>query len=466
MPLETKAYELLGLLLARRPTALSKAQIRAVLWPGTFVSESALARLVTQVRAACGDDAQAPRFIRTVHGFGYAFCGEALETDGQGTAVVPVVEHGADGDACPYPGLSPFAESDADRFFGREREVEALWEKARRQSLLAVIGPSGVGKTSLLRAGLIPHRPPEWAAVAATPGGHPFVALAQALAQVLAGDAEAVGDLLRGVSDAVRGEEPQRLVSAAARWRRRHAEVVLVLDQFEELFTLNAPEVQVRFAHLLGRLVDECGLHVVLGLRDDFVMRCGEHAALSRVFHDLTPLLPPSPEGLARALREPAARRGVGFDDEALVEEMAAAVSAERGALPLLAFAAAQLWEERDRERRLLTREAYERIGGMAGALAQHAEATLQRLPGREPMARELFRNLTTAQGTRAVAREGRAALGVRGEPRRGRGRARRADRRAPAHGVRSAGAGRPPRGSRARPPRARRGSRSSTSSC
>ena len=79
---------------------------------------------------------------------------------------------------------------------------------------------------------------------------------------------------------------------------------------------------------------------------------------------------------MKRALRDPAAGQDVCFEDDALVEEMTAAVSSERGALPLLAFAASRLWEERDRERRLLTRDAYERIGGMGGALAQHAEAT------------------------------------------------------------------------------------------
>jgi WD40 repeat protein/DNA-binding winged helix-turn-helix (wHTH) protein len=408
VPLETKAYELLGLLLSRRPNALSKAQIHGVLWPGTFVSESALARLVTQLRAACADDAQAPRFIRTVHGFGYAFCGDAREAGDER----PVVAAQPEGDAavCPYPGLSPFAEADADRFFGRAAEVDALWAKVRRRNLLAVIGPSGVGKTSLLRAGLIPHRPSGWAAVACAPGGHPFVALGQALAPMLVADVEAMADLFKGVSDGVQGEEPHGLVSAISRWRRRHDEALLVMDQFEELFTLNVPDVQARFARLVGRLVDESGLRVVLGLRDDFFMRCGEHAALAQVFQEVTPVLPPSPEGLKRALREPPAKQGVQFEDDALVEEMTAAVSAERGALPLLAFAASRLWEERDRERRLLTREAYGRIGGMAGALAQHAEATLQRLgPGRESMVRELFRNLVTAEGTRAS--RGRAEL-------------------------------------------------------
>ena len=82
LSLEPKAYELLGLLLARRPRALSKDQIHGVLWAGTFVSESALPGLVADLRSVLGDDARRPRFIRTVHGYGYAFCGEARE-DGE-----------------------------------------------------------------------------------------------------------------------------------------------------------------------------------------------------------------------------------------------------------------------------------------------------------------------------------------------------------------------------------------------
>ncbi len=74
VPLEPKAYELLTLLVARNPKALSKAQIRDVLWPGSFVSESSLTRLVNDLRSALGDDALQPRFIRTLRGFGYAFC--------------------------------------------------------------------------------------------------------------------------------------------------------------------------------------------------------------------------------------------------------------------------------------------------------------------------------------------------------------------------------------------------------
>jgi DNA-binding winged helix-turn-helix (wHTH) protein len=131
VPLEPKAYELLSLLLERRPRALSRAQIRDVIWPGTYVSESTLAVVVNGIRHALEDDARHPRFIRTVHGFGYAFCGEAREAgDGRPGASETVVER-------PYPGLLAFTEADAEHFFGREAEVEALWGRIRRQRLLA-----------------------------------------------------------------------------------------------------------------------------------------------------------------------------------------------------------------------------------------------------------------------------------------------------------------------------------------
>jgi serine/threonine protein kinase/WD40 repeat protein len=298
----------------------------------------------------------------------------------------------------PYPGLSSFTEADAGRFFGREAEVESLWAKLRQRKLLALIGPSGAGKTSFVRAGLVPSRPSGWGAIVSTPGGAPMRSLAQALVEVLPSDAETMKQLLGF-------DEPDVAFSMVRKWRESHLEAVLVVDQLEELFTLNPPEVQERFTGLLGRLAGDGDVHVLLSLRDDFLMRCDGHDALRPVFGELTPLSPLTPEGLRRALTEPAKREGFAFEDEALVAEMLESLQEARGALPLLAFAVARLWEKRDRERKLLTRKAYEEIGGVAGALAQHAEHTLERIGlEREPIVRELFRNLVTAQWTRAVA--------------------------------------------------------------
>jgi len=310
---------------------------------------------------------------------------------------VPQRIEGAE-DMRPYPGLASFSEKDAEFFFGRELDVEAVWKKLQRTSLLALIGASGAGKTSFLHAGLIPTLPEGWRQIVIRPSSAPFAALGQALASELAGDVEATQAL-------VRLDDPKQALLAAGRWRAAHAQVLLICDQFEELFTLCRPEVQAGFADLLGRLAIEADVHVLLSMRDDFLLHCHEHQRLAPIFSDLTPLGPPTGSALRRALVQPALLCGYRFDDEALADQMLDAVVGERGALPLVAFTLARLWESRDRERGLLTRAAYESISGVTGALAHHAEATLERIgPERASIVREIFRNLVTSHGTRAVS--------------------------------------------------------------
>ncbi len=297
----------------------------------------------------------------------------------------------------PYPGLAAFTAEDTEYFFGRELEVEGVWKELRRSQLLALVGPSGAGKSSFVHAGLLPAMPPGWRALVTTPGSRPFQNLARGLVGEVAGDTEAMDALLRF-------EEPDVAVSLMGQWRRQQTQGLVVVDQFEELFTQNPSEVQKGFAELLGRLALEADVHVLLSMRDDFLFHCSEHEALTPVFSAMTPLRPLSGSALRRALVQPALKCGYRFEDDALVDQMLAEVEGERGALPLLAFAAAQLWQRRDREQGLLIREAYEEIGGVAGALARHAEATLERIGAENlPIVRELFRHLVTAQRTRAV---------------------------------------------------------------
>jgi WD40 repeat protein len=296
----------------------------------------------------------------------------------------------------PYPGLLSFTQEDARFFFGRELEVESLLRQLRRPRLRGVIGPSGAGKSSFLRAGVLPALPAGWSALTCTPTDQPFTALAQALAAEMVGDSEAVLLLPRF-------EDPGTAILLARRWRQRHEHALLVVDQAEELFTLNGIEVQRRFAELVGRFVLEADVHVLLSLRDDFLLQCQAFEDLRPIFSGLMPLAPPLGAALRRALVQPALLSGYRFEDERLVDDMLREVAQERGTLPLLAFAMARLWEHRDRERGLLTRRGYEEIGGVAGALAQHAEATLETIGVvRVPIVREILRNLVTAAGTRA----------------------------------------------------------------
>ena len=297
----------------------------------------------------------------------------------------------------PYPGLSSFTARDADYFVGRELEIEEMWKTLQRPHLLALIGPSGAGKSSFLRAGLGPSAPPGWRVVFATPGNRPFAALAHALAPELVGDAEAIARLIDF-------EQPGVAVEVISRWRRRHDHALLVLDQFEELFTQSPADVQERFAQVLARLALDANVHVLLSLRDDFLFHCHKFESLAPIFSGLTAIGPPAGVALRRALVQPALKCGYRFEDETMVDEILADVAGERGALPLVAFAMSRLWDARDREHGLLTRSAYHAIGGVGGALAQHAEAMLERIgQDRVAIVRELFRNLVTAQGTRAT---------------------------------------------------------------
>ena len=397
--IELKMMDVLVCLAERAGELVTRREITDTVWATEFITEKTLTRAVAELRRTFGDDAKQPRYIETIHRKGYRLIA-STELARQTTATVtrfPAPSVGGEEDRSPYPGLAAFTEDDAEFFFGREAEVTRLWRKITGRRLLAVIGPSGVGKSSFLRAGLVPATPDGWSVVVCHPGDDPLAGLARALLPEFEGDRVAV-EALVGVRDA------DTAATLVARWRQQYQRALLVVDQFEELFTLNPPEVQARSAELLGHLARKADVHVLLSMRDDFLYRCHDCEELEPVFEALTPIKVPARANLRCALEHPAARFGYAFEDDGLLDEMLEAVEGGRGALPLLAFTVARLWQERDRERRLLTREMYETLGGVHGALARHAEATVAYIgSGRLPVVRELFRNLVTAEGTRAV---------------------------------------------------------------
>ena len=173
-------------------------------------------------------------------------------------------------DVHPYPGLASFTEEDAEYFFGRELEVEAMWKKLRRPHLLGLIGPSGAGKSSFIRAGLLPVMPEGWRAIVTTPGNRPFMNLARVLMRELSDDKAVMEQFLRF-------EELEVAIALFRSWRQQLEHGLVIVDQFEELFTLNSHQVQERFTELLGHLAVEADVHVLLSMRDDFLYHCHAH---------------------------------------------------------------------------------------------------------------------------------------------------------------------------------------------
>jgi WD40 repeat protein/tRNA A-37 threonylcarbamoyl transferase component Bud32 len=298
-------------------------------------------------------------------------------------------------DRPPYPGLSAFSAAHADHFFGRERETEAVVNRLRVHPLVAVVGPSGAGKSSFVHAGVAPALGSTWRTITTRPGRAPLAALAGGLAAAgidagdLAADANALGAALRA--------------DAAAR-----GPIVLVVDQLEELFTLGAdPRERDLYAAAIvaAARAAEDPVRVVLTLRDDFLLRADAVPALrARLAPALELLSVPAAADLVRIIVEPARRAGYELDDPALARDMVDEVADRAGALALLSFTTARLWELRDRHFRQLTRAAYRAVGGVGGALAQHADRTVDAMTAEERrLARVAFRNLVTADGTRAV---------------------------------------------------------------
>jgi WD40 repeat protein len=236
--------------------------------------------------------------------------------------------------------------------------------------------------------------------ISVRPGPSPLAALEARLSREGV-DGSGLAALLRDDGDAL----SRSLRGYAAASERQ---VLLVVDQFEELFTLGADAAERRaYVEALCQAARDVRspVRVIITLRDDFLMRAQELAPLREpLAAGLQLLATPGPEDLWRILVEPARRYGFAFEDEELPREMVAAVASEPGALTLLSFTAMRLWEQRDRQWKQLTRRAYTALGGVGGALARHAEDLLSAMSEAEQrLVREAFRHLVTAEGTRAV---------------------------------------------------------------
>ncbi len=300
----------------------------------------------------------------------------------------PTAEPRRRGERNPYKGLQPFGEADSEDFFGREALVERLLAAiADGHRLIALVGPSGSGKSSVIAAGLIPRLrrgalpgSDRWVIVPVPVGSDPLADVQSVLARIgrLRPDDRApiVGRLFLPPL-----EEGTRLV--------------LVIDHFEQLSTLTEASRSNQFLSALAASLDEAAgrLVVVLGLRADFYDRPLQHPEFSEAFvPGVVHVLPMTARELEAAIVEPAERVGVTVESVLLAELVADSV-ARPGSLPLLQYALTELFEQRTSP--TLTPAGYAALGGLRGVLSRRAEATFLGLePDEQRIAIQVFLRL------------------------------------------------------------------------
>lgn len=316
---------------------------------------------------------------------------------------------------CPYPGMAPFAEADNARFYGRDREIAELLQRLRLHPFVAVIGPSGSGKSSLVYAGLIPalrksglfgsspKKGAGWLVRTMRPGEAPLAALAGILTGDLSDPGQAVAALLAAEPEADK--------------------LLLVIDQFEETFTTSAQDAEA-FQRALQQLAQADNCYTVLTIRADFYAELMSCPLWSDIQAHRFEVLPMDEAGLRQAIVRPAEDVGV-FVETALVERLVADASGEPGILPLVQETLVLLWEHVKRrfmplrayEALVLARDEYSREGltGLQVAMARRADSTLAELPSQDqPIARRIILRLVQFGDGRADTRRQQPILALR----------------------------------------------------
>jgi WD40 repeat protein/class 3 adenylate cyclase len=305
------------------------------------------------------------------------------------------------GDLCPYKGLASFEEDDWASFFGRERLVGELAARTVQVGVLGVVGASGSGKSSLVAAGLLPSLgagllpgSDRWIQAVMRPGDHPMAALAAAMT--------IVDPTIEDVDDPL---------AAAVNTIEQDGRLVLVVDQFEEVFTLCESEAErARFIASLGNAAhaapDLCV--VVLTIRSDYYGHVAPYPGLAEVLAENHVLIGPmARDELRRAIELPGRRVGLRVE-EALVDALVEEVADEPGGLPLLSTALVELWQAR--EGGWIRMDAHERTGGVKGAVARLAETAYEQLTDVERDAvRRIMLRLVVSDGETVTRR--RASL-------------------------------------------------------
>ena len=319
------------------------------------------------------------------------------------TAAPELTSHAPAPPVNPYKGLRAFDEADASQFYGRDTLIQELFDRLSEESdierFLAIVGPSGSGKSSVVKAGLVPALrqgglpgSENWFILDFTPGTHPWEEIEAALLRVAA---NALPALLPHLRD---GEDGLLEVIGRILPEDDETELLLIIDQFEELFTLVEDEaVREQFLNSLvaAILAAQSRLRVIVTLRADFYDRPLQYVDFGDLLRQRSvSVLPMTPDELEQAIHGPLSASGIALEP-GLAAAISREVGAQPGTLPLLQYVLTELFDRR--EGNLMTWAAYEAVGGVAGALSRRADSLYDALDeaGRA-MTRQLFLRLVT----------------------------------------------------------------------
>jgi serine/threonine protein kinase/DNA-binding SARP family transcriptional activator/WD40 repeat protein len=297
----------------------------------------------------------------------------------------------------PYKGLEPFLESDAHDFHGREELVQEMVATLRDHPMLAVVGPSGIGKSSVVRAGLLPalrggaiEGSEGWLVADLSPGAHPFEELAAALRRVAVDTTPDIAYGLRASEDG--------LVRSARSMLPPGTTLLLLVDQFEELFTQTTNEdTRRRFLAVLAAAARDrtSRVRIVVTLRADLFDRPLRHASFAEVLRrGVVSVRAPNRDELTSIVRRPASDVGVTVEDR-LVDRIVSDADGQAGALPMVQHVLSERFEARSSDQ--LTLASYAESGGIHGAVGRKAEALYLGLTAEQRSAtRDLLLRLVT----------------------------------------------------------------------
>ena len=311
----------------------------------------------------------------------------------------------------PFPGLRPYEEPDAEWFFGRGAEINDLLKRLRRLHFVAIVGASGCGKSSLIRAGVLPHirdgyLDAEWSIAAFRPGERPLANLAEALCPELRCDIEAFTDTLHsgslGLVKAVQSANPPA-----------GSKVLVLVDQFEELFQFaqrkgdSAQEEVKQFLKLLlsAAASDDVEIYVVVTMRLEWLNECSTYIGLAEAINEGIYLVPQmSRRQFSQAIMGPL-DAAEGSITSALLDRMLNDLDGRSDQLPVLQHALLRIWERRGTKGTFDARD-YEAVGTFANCLSNHAEEVFAELSDeRKTVAESLFRSITQVYKNRKIRR-------------------------------------------------------------